>query len=89
MMKMSVVVTKFSNDENERPPTQLKIESDTDIFIDQVHKFQSSYFNPIQNRWGEGVKKAPHTSFSPVTSTNVRVSPHFLTFSFNPFVTLV
>ena len=38
---------------------------------------------------GEG-KKAPPTSFSPVTSTNVRFGPqNFLTFSFNPFVTLV
>ena len=34
--------------------------------------------------------KGPHTSFFPVTSTNVRVSPqNFLTFSFNPFATLV
>ena len=46
---MSVVVTRFSNDESARPPTQLKLESTTDIFIDQVHKFQNSYFNPIQN----------------------------------------
>ena len=39
--------------------------------------------NPIQD--GEG-QKAPPTSFSPVTSTNVRISPkNFLTFSFNPF----
>ena len=39
--------------------------------------------NPIQE--GEG-QKAPPTSFSPVTSTNVRISPeNFLTFSFNPF----
>ena len=35
---------------------------------------------------GGGGKKASPTSFSPVTSTNVRVSPQdFLTFSFNPF----
>ena len=35
-----------------------------------------------------GAKKPPPppTSFSPVTSTNVRISPqNFLTFSFNPF----
>ena len=32
----------------------------------------------------------PPTSFSPVTSKNVRISPqNFLTFSFNTFVTLV
>ena len=35
-------------------------------------------------------KKAPPTSFSPATSTNVGISPeNFMTFSFNPFVTLV
>ena len=33
-----------------------------------------------------GSQKAPPTSFSPVTSTNVGISPkNFLTFSFNPF----
>ena len=30
----------------------------------------------------------PPTSFSPVTSTNVGISPNFLNFSFNPFATL-
>ena len=35
-------------------------------------------------------KEAPRTSFSPVTSTNVGFgSQNFLTFSFNPFSTLV
>ena len=35
-------------------------------------------------------KKAPHTSFSPVTSTNVGFgTKNFLTFSFNHFATLV
>ena len=39
---------------------------------------------------GGGGKKAPPTSFSPVTSTNVRISPNnYLTFSFNLFATLV
>ena len=43
--------------------------------------------NPIQDGGG---KKAPPTSFSPVTSTNAETSPkNFLTFSFNAFVTLV
>ena len=38
---------------------------------------------------GEGAKLPP-TSFSPVTSTNVKISPqNFLTFSFNPFATLM
>ena len=37
-----------------------------------------------------GAKKAPPTSFSPVTSTNVGIGPqNFRTFSFNPFATLV
>ena len=43
--------------------------------------------NPIQD---VGVKKATRTRFSPVTSTNVRISPqNFLTLRFNPFATLV
>ena len=44
-------------------------------------------FNPIQ----DGVaKKTPPTSFSPVKSTNIGISPkNFLTFSFNYFATLV
>ena len=37
-----------------------------------------------------GGRKGPPTSFSPVTSTNVGISPqNFLTFSFNLFDTLV
>ena len=37
-----------------------------------------------------GGQKVPPTSFSPVASTNVRLSPQkFLTFNFNPFATLV
>ena len=43
--------------------------------------------NSIQDGGGQ---KAPPTSFSPVTSTNVRFGPQiFLTFNFNPFATLV
>ena len=39
---------------------------------------------------GRGSKKATPTSFSPVTSINVALSPeNFPTFSFNPFATLV
>ena len=47
--------------------------------------------NPIQmGGRGGGEQKVPRTSFSPVTSTNVEISPqNFLTFSFNPFATLV
>ena len=40
-------------------------------------------------RMGGGVERPP-TSFSPITSTNVRISPqNFFTFSFNPFDRLV
>ena len=44
-------------------------------------------FNPIQDRGG---KKAPPTSFFPVTSRNVGIGPYnFLTFTFNLFATLM
>ena len=44
--------------------------------------------NPIQD--GGGWAKGPTTSFSPVTSANVGIGPYnFLTFSFDPFATLV
>ena len=44
--------------------------------------------DPVQD--GGGGKKAPPTSFSPVTSTNVEIRrQNFLTFSFNPFDRLV
>ena len=48
------------------------------------HSDAVDYFNPIQDGgWG---KKAPPTSFSPVTSTKVGISlQNFLTFTFNPF----
>ena len=49
-------------------------------------------FNPIQDGGGGvgGGQKVPPTSFSPVTSTNVGVRPqNFITFSFNPFATLM
>ena len=42
---MSVVVTSFSNDESSRSATLLKTESTSDILIEQVYKFQNSYFN--------------------------------------------
>ena len=41
---MSVVKTSFSNDESAYAPTPLKTVSITDILIDQVRKFQNSYF---------------------------------------------
>ena len=48
-----------------------------------------NYVNPIQDR-GWATPPPPPTSFFPVTSTNVGISPkNFLTFNFNPFATLV
>ena len=45
--------------------------------------------DPVQDGGGGG-QKGPPTSFSSVTSTNVGISPqNILTFSFNPFHTLV
>ena len=41
---MFVVVTSFSNDESALPSTLLKVESTTDILIDQIHKFRNNYF---------------------------------------------
>ena len=56
--------------------------------IQRTTMIKSLYIiNPIQDRV---TKRTPSTSFSPVTSTNVGISPwNFLTFTFNPFVTLV
>ena len=60
--------------------------------LNEEVKLPHRNINPIQD--GEEGRKycpLPHpTSFPPVTSTNVRRSPQkFLTFSFNPFVTLM
>ena len=51
-------------------------------------------FNPIQDnrkgRGGRGMQKCTPTSFSSVTSTNIRINrQNFLTFSFNHFDTLL
>ena len=44
------------------------------------------FLNPIQDEGGDRLSN----SFSPVTSTNVGLSPkNFLSFSFSPFATLV
>ena len=54
----------------------------------QVPSKKRGRFNPIQD--GMGGKKALPTNFSPVTSTNVGISPqNLLTFNFNPFDRLV
>ena len=56
---------------------------------DRITKLEQMFemlLNPIE----DGGQKGPPTSFPPVTSTNVRISPqNFLTFSLNPFATLV
>ena len=44
MMGNVCVETSFSKDESACAPTLLKTVSTTDILIDQVHKFQNSYF---------------------------------------------
>ena len=41
---MSVVVTSFSNDDRACHATLLKTVPTIDILIDEVHKFQNSYF---------------------------------------------
>ena len=47
-------------------------------------------FNPIQDGDGGKIPPLPLTSFSTVTSTKERFGPQsFMTFSFNPFATLV
>ena len=57
------------------------------IFQNYEKNIAKISFKPIQDG---RAKKAPPTSFSPVTSANVRFGPqNFLTFSFSPFATLV
>ena len=47
-------------------------------------------FNPTQDGGGVGGQKVSPTSFSPVSSGNVEISPKiFLTFSLTPFAALV
>ena len=54
---------------------------------ERIKRKSHFYLNPIQDGAGQ---KVPPTSFSPVNSTNVGVSPqNFLTFRFKPFATLV
>ena len=47
---MSVVVTSFSNDDRACHPALLKAVPTIDILIDQVHKFQNSYFKEHRER---------------------------------------
>ena len=55
---MLVVVTRFSNDESARPPKLTKVESTTNISIDQVHKFQNNYFKEYQWKAATILQKA-------------------------------
>ena len=60
----------------------------SNAILSHINALFSSGLNPIQD--GGGRQKGPPTSFSPVTSTKVGFGPqNFLTFSFNPFATLV
>ena len=67
-----------------------------DLFLDSGANFICGfYFNMcklltlFRMEWGGGTKR-PFYQFSPVTSTKVGISPqNFLTFNFDPFMTLV
>ena len=55
-----------------------------------LHSARSRYNLTLFRMGIGGDKKDPPTSFSPVPSTNIGISPqNFLTFSFNPVATLV
>ena len=59
----------------------------TNIVNKKVSQYHHAY---VLTLFKMGGTKRPPTSFSPVTSTNVGVSPqNFLTFSFNTFASLV
>ena len=61
------------------------VETNFDEINQSLYNFPNCFNsrNPIQD--GVGAKMPP-TSFSPVTSTNVRICPqNFLTFGYNPF----
>ena len=73
--------------------TPLLFEDTLNVLFLYTITFLKSVISLTLSEWeGEG-QKAPlpsPTSFSPVTSTNVGIIPqNFLTFSFNPFATLV
>ena len=56
--KISAVVTNFSNDESVCRPALLKTVSTTGILIDQVHKFQNSYFKEHLRKAATVLQKA-------------------------------
>ena len=60
------------------------------LYSKSEHPKKSIAYSQALNYSGWGGKKAPPTSISPITSTNVGFSPkNFLIFSFNPFATLL
>ena len=70
----------------------------TPNFINNMNHYLLTDCNILHKQWcpsvtfirGNGGAKISLTNFPRVTSTNVRTSPkNFLTFSFNPFATLV
>ena len=53
-----ILVTRLSNDESAHPSTLLKLESTIDVFIDQVRKFQNSYFKQYLLKAATVLRKA-------------------------------
>ena len=70
--------------------TNKNITEKLQIFTNII-RTNETYRSPLTLfRMGRGAKAPPPISFSPVTSTNVEISPqNILTFSFNPFATLL
>ena len=70
--------------------TQFFLEGESSTLVTFHKGLVSSQCLTILSVWGFGVKKAPPNRFSSVTSANIKISlQNFLTFSFNPFATLV
>ena len=62
----------------------------SDLSLNSLPLVSALFLTLFRMGEGGGQRGSPLTSFLPVTSTNVRISPqNFLTFSFDPFVTLV
>ena len=80
------LITYNSATKNSEPLSEFKtMWAEKNVNSKTIYK---SKLKPIQD--AGGAKKAPPTSFSPVTSTNVGIGPKkFLTFSFDPFAKLV
>ena len=75
-------------EKEEMRKTQPVVKNRLNEWYDWLVDYVPKPINPIQD--GEGGEGPLPTSFSPVTSTNVGFGPqNFLTFSFNPFATLV